>query len=201
MIGLFEKLQIKSQWQIVRHCFLLIVLTVLTGCVAAVIAGAAGGLVVYDKRSVAMISKDTRIFHKVHTKIVTNSIFDESHVVVTSFNQNVLLVGEVASESLKKQAETDAKTTPNVKRVYNELMIADPISLTERSKDTWITSQVRTQMLTKKNLESGSIRVVTEDSVVYLMGIVTHEQAKLAVDVARQVSGVKKVVKVFRYIM
>lgn len=184
-----------------RVLLLLFTIFILSGCVAAVIAGAAGGLVVYDKRSFSMIEKDTRIFHKVHTSLVANPVFDESHIVVTSFNQNVLLAGEVSSASLSKKAESVATSVPNVKRVYNELTIGAPTSLSQRSKDSWITSQIRAKMLTKKNLESGSIRVVTEDSVVYLMGVVTREQAQLAVDVARQVNGVRKVVKVFRYIM
>ena len=184
-----------------RVFLLLFILFILSGCVAAVIAGAAGGLVVYDKRSFSMIEKDSRIFHKVHTSLVTNPVFDESHIVVTSFNRNVLLAGEVSSASLRKKAESVATSVPNVKRVYNELTIGAPTSLSQRSKDSWITSQIRAKMLTKKNLESGSIRVVTEDSVVYLMGVVTREQAQLAVDVARQVNGVTKVVKVFRYIM
>ncbi|GGI86698.1 BON domain-containing protein [Legionella impletisoli] len=172
----------------------------LSGCIAVVAAGAAGGLIVYDKRSVVMIEKDARIFHVVHKTIVTNPKFNDSHIDVTSFNQVVLLTGQTPAASLKVLAEKIARQTPNVERVYNEITIGYPTSLSQRSQDTWITSQVRTQMLTKKGLESGSIRVVTENSVVYLMGIVTHKQANLAVDVARQVNGVTKVVKVFRYI-
>jgi osmotically-inducible protein OsmY len=147
-----------------------------------------------------MIEKDARIFHLVHKKIVTDAQFDDSHIVVTSFNQVVLLTGETPVASLRVLAEKIAKHTPKVKRVYNEITVGDPTSYSQRSKDSWITGQVRAKMLTKKDLESGTIRVVTEDSVVYLMGIVTHDQANLAVDVARQVSGVTKVVKVFRYI-
>lgn len=172
----------------------------LTSCVALVAAGAAGGLVVYDHRNLAMIEKDARIFHLIHTQIVKSPKFRESHIVVTSFNQIVLLVGQTPSASLRVLAEKVAKETPGVKRVYNEINIGNPTSFSQRSEDTWITSQVRTQMLVKKGLESGSIRVVTENAVVYLLGITTREQAQLATDVARQIKGVRKVVKVFRYI-
>lgn len=172
----------------------------LTGCVAAVLVGAAGGLVVYDRRSVSMIERDARIFYVVNKAIVTDPRFEDSHIVVSSFNEVVLLAGQTPTASLKVVAERIAKNTPHVKRVYNEIEIASPSTLTQRSHDAWITSQVRAKMLTKKGLESGSIRVVTENSVVYLMGIVTQEQAHLAAEVARQVKGVNRVIKVFRYI-
>lgn len=179
---------------------LLLLSIFLSSCVAAVLAGAAGGLIVYDRRSIGMMEKDARIFHVVHKAIVTDPQFDDSHIVVTSFNQNVLLAGQTPTASLRVLAEKVAQKTPNVERVYNEIAIGESIPFSQRSKDSWITGQVRAKMLAKKGLESGSIRVVTEDSVVYLMGIATHKQANLAVDVARQVKGVTKVVKVFRYV-
>ncbi|AHE68433.1 BON domain-containing protein [Legionella oakridgensis] len=172
----------------------------LTSCVAAVVAGAAGGLVVYDRRSMTMIERDARIFYVINKTIVSDPIFRDSHIIISSFNQIVLLAGQTPKASLRVVAEKIAKKTPNVQRVYNEITVQNPIAFSQRSKDSWITGQVRAQMLAKKGLESGSIRVVTENSVVYLMGIATHEQANLAVDVARQVNGVSKVVKIFRYI-
>lgn len=170
----------------------------LTGCVAAVVAGAAAGLV-YDKRSVVTLEADTRLFHVIHTKIVTDPQFRDSRIIVTSYNRNVLLVGQTPTASLRVVAEKIAQSTPNINRVYDEVTIGNPISLTQRTKDSWITSQIRTNMLTKKGLESGSIRIVTEAGAVYLMGIVSQEQASLAVDVARRVKGVVKVVKIFQY--
>lgn len=183
-----------------RVLVIILVNLLLTSCVAAVVAGAAAGLVVYDRRSVTVMESDARIFHLVHTQIVTDPRFHNSRIVVVSFNQVVLLIGQTPAASLRVMAEKIAQKTPNVRRVYDEVSIANPIPLTKRTKDTWITSQVRSKMLTKKGLESGSIRVVTENSVVYLMGIATKEQANLAVDVARQINGVQKVVKVFQYV-
>lgn len=171
----------------------------LSGCVAAVVAGATG-LVVYDKRGVLTVEKDARIFHVVHTKIVQDRQFQDSRILVTSFNRVVLLVGQTPNASLRMLAEKIAQEAPNVYRVYDEITIGYPIPLTQRSKDSLITAQVRSMMLTRKDLESGSIRVVTENSVVYLMGIVTPQQGNMAVDVARRVKGVTKVVKIFQYI-
>jgi osmotically-inducible protein OsmY len=178
---------------------LVLLFGLLSGCMLGVVA-AATGLVVYDRRSMVMIERDARIFHLVHTEIVRDPKFDESHIGVTSFNQVVLLVGQTPQASLCVLAEKVAKQTPKVRRVYNEISIDAPISFADRSKDTWITGEVRAKLLRKKDLESGSIRVVTENAVVYIMGIATPDQASLAVEVARQVKGVRKVVKVFQYV-
>ncbi|HHF7375383.1 BON domain-containing protein [Legionella bozemanae] len=177
----------------------LLVITLLTGCVAAVVTGAVAGMV-YDRRGVITMEADARLFHLVHKAIVTNRQFRDSRVLVTSFNRVVLLVGQTPTASLRNLAEKIAQTTPGVYRVYNEISVGYPIPLTERSKDSWITSQVRSMLLAKKGLESGSIRIVTENKVVYLMGIVNDQQAALAVDAARRVNGVSKVVKIFQYI-
>lgn len=185
----------------IRSIIFLLISSLLTGCVAVVVAGAAAGLVVYDRRSVVTIESDARIFHLIHKEIVTDPRFRDSRIIVSSFNRVVLLVGQTPTASLRVVAEKIAQSTPNVKRVYNEISIDYPIALTQRTKDSWLTSQIRSLMLTKEGLESGSIRIVTENGVVYLMGIATHEQANLAVNVARQVDGVRKVVKVFQYIV
>ncbi|AWN72875.1 BON domain-containing protein [Legionella anisa] len=177
----------------------LLVTTLLTGCVAAVVTGAVAGMV-YDRRGIITMEADARLFHLIHKAIVTNRQFSDSRVLVTSFNRVVLLVGQTPTASLRNLAEKIARTTPGVHRVYNELSVGYPIPLTERSKDSWITGQVRSMLLAKKGLESGSIRIVTENKVVYLMGIVNDQQAALAVDAARRVNGVSKVVKIFQYI-
>lgn len=184
----------------IKAVIFILLISILSGCVAAVVAGAAG-LVVYDKRSVLKIESDARIFYQINKAIVSDPRFRDSHVVVSSFNEVVLITGQVSDLSLKFIAESIAGKAPKVQRVYNEITVETVTPISQRSKDSWITSQVRAQMLAKKGLESGSIRVVTENGVVYMMGIVSKEQAALAVDVARKINGVKKVVKIFRYIM
>ncbi|EHL32549.1 BON domain-containing protein [Legionella drancourtii] len=182
-----------------KSVVLVLVVTLLSGCVAAVVTGAAVGMV-YDRRGMMTIEADTRLFHVIHKNIVTNRQFSDSRILVTSFNRVVLLVGQAPTASLRVLAEKIAQSTPGVERVYNEVIVSYPIPLTQRTKDSWITSQVRSSMLARKGLESGSIRIVTENGVVYLMGIVTDRQASLAVDVARRINGVRKVVKIFQYI-
>lgn len=182
-----------------KSILLIVACISITGCVAAVVAGAAAGLV-YDKRSVKTMEADARLFHVIHTAIVTDPQFKESRILVTSFNRIVLLVGQTSSASLRVVAERIARNAPGVTRVYDEVTVGYPIPLAQRTKDSLLTGEIRSSMLTKKGLESGSIRIVTENGVVYLMGIATPEQANLAVDVARRVNGVVKVVKIFQYI-
>lgn len=185
----------------IKTIIFLLLSAFLVGCAAVVVVGAAGGMAVYDRRSIAMMERDARIFYVVRKAIVSDPRFHDSRIVVSSFNQVVLLAGQTPIASLRVVAEKIAQNTPNVRRVYDEITVDNPLPLTIQSKDTWITGQVRSKMLTQKGLESGSIHIVTENGIVYLMGIATHEQADLAVNVARQVKGVNKVVKIFQYIV
>ena len=184
----------------IKRCLMLVLCFMLSSCAVAVLAGAAGGYIIYDDRSMRTLEKDARIFHVVHKAIVRDKELVSSHVGVTSFKQVVLLTGQTPYASARATIEKFARQAPNVRRIYNEITIQNPSSSWQRTQDTGITSNVRTHMLTKKGLESGAIRIVTENGVVYLMGDVSHPQADLAVNVARQVPGVQKVVKVFQYI-
>ena len=180
-------------------CSLLCIM--LCSCAAVVVVGAAGGMAVYDRRSVVMMERDARIFYVVNKAITSDPRFRDSHIVVSSFNQVVLLVGETPTASLRVVAEKIVRATPNVRRVYDEIAIDYPASLSQLSKDSLITAKVRGAIMRERGLESGSIRIVTENGVVYLTGIVTHEQANMTVNVVRHVNGVNKVVKMFQYIV
>jgi osmotically-inducible protein OsmY len=174
----------------------------LSGCILGFFAvgASAGGLIVSDQRDMSTRSEDRYIQHRLDVNIVQDPQFKESHIEPSSFDRVVLLVGETPVASLKVTAEKIAQSTPNVTKVYNEITIREPVSFSQKSKDTWITSEVKSVLLVKPGLRSGSVKVITEDSVVYLMGLVTKTQADLAVDAARRVSGVKSVVKVFEYL-
>ncbi|MCC5792801.1 MAG: BON domain-containing protein [Legionellaceae bacterium] len=184
-----------------RMTWVLLSTILLSGCVAVAVIGAAAGMIVYDKRSLRVMEKDARIFHLIHKRIANDPDFSGSRIDVISFNQVVLLVGQTPSASLRMKAEKIAQSTAQVRRVYDQISIGYPISLSQKGQDSWISSEVKSRLVARKNLESGSIKVVTENTVVYLMGIVTKEQAALAVDTARRVKGVAKVVKVFQYIV
>lgn len=183
-----------------KSLVLILATALISGCAAVVVAGAAVGMAGYDRRTVVTMEKDARIFHVIHKAIVSDPRFRDSRIEVSSFNRVVLLTGQTPAASLRVLAEKIAQTTPNVYRVYNEITVGYPLALSLRPRDGWVTGQVRSRLLATKGLESGSIRIVTENGVVYLMGIVTPEQSTLAVETARQTRGVRKVVKVFQYI-
>lgn len=176
--------------------------TLLQGCffVAGAAAGAAAIAVVYDHRTISNTLHDTQIANKIVDRIRTvPGMRADSHIEVTVFNRIVLLTGETPTREWREQAEELAKSVRGVKRVYNQITIEGPTSTLTRTSDSWITTKIKSVMLATENLKSSSIKVVTENGIVYLMGIVTREQADIAVDIARQVSGVQKVVKIFQY--
>lgn len=174
----------------------------LQGCIFVVgaAAGAAAVAVVYDHRTISNTLQDTKIANKIMDKIrAVPALKNESHIEATVFNRVVLLTGETPNPDWRQQAEEIAKSVPDVTRVYNQISIQGPTSTLTRTSDSWITTKIKGQMLATEDLKSSSIKVLTENGVVYLMGTVNRQQADIAVDIARQVSGVQKVVKIFQY--
>jgi len=123
-----------------------------------------------------------------------------SHIVVTSYNGVVLLGGQVQRPELKLLAENAARTVGGIHRLHNELEVMTPTDGFIRSNDALITSNIKTQMLADSRVASTRIKVVTENGVVFLLGIVTHQQANDALAVVENASGVQKIVKLFQYI-
>ena len=174
--------------------------TQLAACVPAVVGGAAvGGSVVADRRTSGVYVEDENIELKALRKMETN-LGEQSHVNVTSFNRNVLLTGEVPDAARKTLAENLMKEVEQVRDVTNEIVIAPKTDIGVRTNDTYITTKVKTQFLTENKFQANYVKVITENSVVYLLGLVTQAEADAAVEIARNTEGVSKVVKVFEYI-
>lgn len=125
--------------------------------------------------------------------------YETANISVISFNGIVLLVGQVRSETLRNEATVLANQVRNVKRVHNELTVSGPISLPARTNDSWLKTKIKSAMLTNKGINPLEVKVVVENGIVYLMGLVGKPQADLAVTIARQTYGVQKIVKVFEY--
>lgn len=174
----------------------------LQGCAVAVgaAAGAAAVAVVYDHRAFQNSVEDTKLANKIADAIrKMPSLRNECHIEVTVFNRIVLLTGQCPSPEWRQDAEQIASSVPGVARIYNQITIQGPTSSLTRTSDSWITTKIKSQMLATEDLKSSSIKVVTENGDVFLMGIVKRQQAEIAVDIARQVSGVQKVLKIFQY--
>lgn len=142
----------------------------------------------------------------IETKIIVNmksqdSAFKQTHFDVISHNGVVLLIGQVESEQLKILAtEIASQASIKIKRIHNELEVTEKSSFMDRSSDVWIATKVRTLMLTDNQVPSSQVRVIAENGAVYLMGLISQADGDNAANVARNVSGVTKVVKVFEYI-
>ncbi len=171
----------------------------LSSCVGVFVAGAATGAVINDSRSFSELEKDTRISHDVSMILTRNKKLQTSHIVVASFYEMGFIGGEVPAEKFKALAEHLTIKVPGVRRVYNQITIGPNNSLKNQATDTWLTTKIKTSMLAKSGLRSGAFKVISENGVVFLMGEVSHEQANLAVDVARRTQGVDSVVKLFKY--
>jgi len=169
----------------------------LSGCFPLVAAGAAGGaLVATDRRTSGTQLEDQGIEMRAN-KVLRNSPVEPAHIDVTSYNRRVLLTGEVPTAQDKQLAEQLVSRVENVNAIVNELQVGENASLTQRSSDTLITGRVKASFVDAKDLYVYDFKVVTESGTVYLMGRVTQREAERATDIARSVSGVQRVVRIF----
>jgi osmotically-inducible protein OsmY len=176
-----------------------ILVSVLSGCVAAVVGGAGTAAVIgEDRRTVGTVTEDQGIELKAENRI--NDKFKDAHINVTSYSRMVLVTGEAPDAAAKAEIEKIARAVENVRGVYNEIAIGSPSSLSARTNDSYITSKVKARFVDQRKFNAIHVKVVTEASVVYLLGLVKHKEADDAVEIARTTSGVQKVVKLFEYI-
>lgn len=177
-----------------------LVLPVLQGCVPLVVGGiAAGALSVDDRRTLGAQTEDKGILLKAEGRL-GERFRDRANINVTSFNRKVLLTGEVPDGAAKVEAGLIAAAVEGIVSVVNELQVAGVSSITARTNDSIITGKVKGNFVDDKDLLANAFKVVTEGSVVYLMGLVTRDEGDRAASVASRTSGVKQVVKVFEYV-
>ena len=122
-----------------------------------------------------------------------------SHIVTSSYNGVILIAGQTPEAELNDKAGQAARGVKGVRKVHNELQIQQPTSLLVRSNDTLVTSKIKTLMLADSTVPSTRIKVITENGVVFLMGIVTRQEGASATSVVANAAGVQKIVKLFEY--
>ena len=170
---------------------------VLSGCFGAAAVGVGAGALVYaDRRTSEMMVTDEGIEIRAGNRI-SEKFGANTHVNVTSYNRTVLLTGEVPDAAIKAEIENLVSGVANVKAISNELQIGAVSSLTNRSNDAYITSKVKARFIDANQFSANHVKVVTENGVVYLMGLVYPKEVTAAVEVARTTAGVQKVVRVF----
>lgn len=169
---------------------------------APVLVGTAvtGASVAHDSRSAGSQLDDELIEDKGTVRIAADpALEDKTHINITSYNQFVLMTGEAETEALRQRAIQHVRNLPKVRRVYNEITVAEPTSMNSRATDTWITTKVKSNLVRIKDLSADAVKVVTENRVVFLMGLLNEREGSAAAAMASRVSGVKKVVKLFEY--
>lgn len=171
----------------------------LQGCIAAAAGGAAtGAAVATDRRTAGTIVEDQAIEMKaLHALTQEKGLWQKSHITAVCYNNVLLLVGQAPTHELKQQAEAIMSDIPKIRSIHNEIIVEAPISLVKRSKDSWITTQIKTKLIGSKEISANKIKVVTENGIVYLMGITTPLEKMVATDIARAIPGVVKVIQIF----
>ena len=188
--------------RIYRLCLLLCLLPYAGGCVLLAIggAGAAATATAVDNRTTGAQVEDQTIEMKALRALSADAeLKEQAHLNVTSYNSVVLLTGETPTPALRRRAVALIKGVDKVTHIYDEIIIAAPSSLVSRSGDAYITGKVKTRMFTDEELSGLKIKVVTENGVVYLMGLVSRTEAGRAADISSRTGGVQKVVKLFQY--
>ena len=170
----------------------------LSACAPLIVGGAAAttAVVITDRRTSGAQLEDKNIAFKAE-KQIGDKLGDTARVNALSYNNVVLLTGDVPSAEAKAQATAIAQSIEHVKKVVNQLNIGPVASFSTRSNDTWLTSKVKTKLIDTKYVPSATIDVTTDRSVVYMMGLVTESEGNYAATAASGVSGVTKVVKIF----
>lgn len=176
----------------------------LQACVPLLVGGAATGTaaVVHDRRSASTILGDQSIELSIRKSLAGDDRIKGSHINITSYNHKVLLTGEVPDREAGIAAGNIARATDKVRQVHNELVISEPSSLAARSNDSLITAGAKSTLLAVDlpGFDPTRVKIVTERNAVYLLGLVTREEADAVSERVRRVSGVAKVVRLFEII-
>ena len=185
-----------------RSLIVLGTVVLLQGCAAAVVAGTASAVTAAnDRRTIGSQIDDNNIEIKASIALSEVERIEKfANVDAVSVNGIVLLVGQVPNEEIKNEAQRTIESVAGIRKIHNQIRIGSNIGITTQTHDSWLTSKVKAQLLTAKDISSNNIKVVTENAEVFLMGLVSDSESTQAVNIARNVSGVERVIKVFEYL-
>ena len=187
-----------------RCILILSTLLILNGCAAPLLIGGAaatGVAVANDRRTAGTMLDDERIEIQVLGLVAKEQeLVDRSHLNVTSYNGIVLLTGEVEKEAIGRRIADIARKAAKVREVKNELRIGSKSTPSSRSRDTILTTRVKSRLVADSSVDGTAIKVISENGTVFLMGLVSLPEAASAVEVTRSTDGVQRIVKVFEYV-
>lgn len=178
-------------------------IALLQGCVAASVVGIAGtSVAAADNRTFGSQITDQKIELNGYGKINDHEgLAEHANIQIISINGSLLIVGQVPNAHLKDTAVKMLSEIKGVKQIHNQLRIANTTSIATRTNDVWLTSKVKTALFKTKEVDATNIKVVTENGEVFLLGLITQEQANAAVEVTRNISGVSRVYRAFEYVV
>ena len=185
----------------IRRLLIISVLAMLQGCAGAVMVGAVSGAkMVNDERSMSTQISDTNADFVIASALSKHDdLNNQTNIAAVVMNNNVLMIGQAPNSMLRDKAIKVQKNFKIAGKILTQIRIGTPTSFTTRSNDTWVTTKVKGRMLNEKSLDITRVKVITENGEVFLLGLIDRKQADLAVDIARNTAGVRKVIKVFEY--
>jgi osmotically-inducible protein OsmY len=164
----------------------------------ATLAVALNGCAAKDRRTLGSQIDDNSIVIRAGNALEANKTLEQkANINVYSYNGVILLTGQAPNQALVEQAGELVRPTQGAKDVQNQIRVGNPTSFTTRSRDSWISTRVKSLLVADKEVSALNIRVITENGEVFLMGIVTEQEADKAVEIARHVNGVSRVIKAF----
>lgn len=177
------------------------ILAVLQGC-AAVVVGAGAGVAsaAHDRRTLGSQIDDKTATARLSSAFSKNKALDAANIDITVFNGIVLLAGQAPTEELRNEISRTAQSVKNLRKIHNQIRIGKPIPASVSANDVWLASKVKGALLTDERIDGLHIEVEVEDSEVFLLGLVKASEADIAVDVARNINGVARVIKAFEEI-
>lgn len=191
-----------QQSKMAKIAGLLMLLSALNGCaVATVVVVTAGATMIADRRSFSKQIDDQSIEFIAHNELnKQQALTKNTNIHVVSMNGIVLIVGQAPNNYLRDLAVKTIQDVPNIVTIYNQIRISSNTGLTTKTTDTWLTSKVKSALLANADINAADFKVVTENSEVFLLGLVTKEEANIAVEITRNINGVSRVFKAFEYI-
>ncbi|MFT7412636.1 MAG: osmotically-inducible protein OsmY [Paraglaciecola sp.] len=163
-------------------------------------AGMSAASVIHDRRTLGTQVDDKTTANRISTAISNNkAVKEQTSISVQVFNGSALLVGQAPTQALIKQVETLASSVKHIKKLHNQIRLGSPIPANLVAHDVWLASKIKTQLIADKRIDGLHIEVEVENGEVFLMGLVSEKESNIAVDITRNIKGVKQVIKAFEY--
>ncbi|MGP1923417.1 MAG: division/outer membrane stress-associated lipid-binding lipoprotein [Arsenophonus sp. NEOnobi-MAG3] len=175
----------------------------LQGCISAAVIGSAAVATksATDPRSVGRQVDDGTLEARVSAALnKEQGITCNARIISTAYEGKILLTGQAPDLVLAERAKQIATKVEGVEAVYNEIRKATPVDLSTASKDTWITTKIKSQIFTSHSVKSSTVKVITERGEVFLLGILTKQEGTFAAKIASEIDGVKRVTTAFTYL-